>query len=207
MQSVSQRIKRKRKTIDPCLGCRLHRNLCICEMIPTLTLKTKICLVVHRKELKRTTNTGTLAIKSLLNSEMRIRGEENKSALDLSDLLVPNYRTVLFFPSAAAVELNQDFVQQSSLPLQLIVPDGNWRQASKVYSRHPELKNIPQVKISTANNSRHHLRAEHFEEGMSTLQAIAYALGIIEGPEVMNKLLALYNAKLEKTLLGRGVIL
>ncbi|MEK6773364.1 MAG: tRNA-uridine aminocarboxypropyltransferase [Bdellovibrionota bacterium] len=207
MQSVSQRIIRKRKTKDPCVGCGLRHSLCICEMIPTLILKTKICLVVHRKELKRTTNTGALAIKSLLNSEMRIRGEENKSALDLSDLLVPSYRTILFFPSTAAVELNQDFVQQSSLPLQLIVPDGNWRQASKVYSRHPELKNIPQVKISTPNSSRHHLRAEHSAEGMSTLQAIACALGIIEGPEVMNKLLALYHAKLEKTLLGRGVIL
>ena len=40
-------------------------------------------------------------------------------------------------------------------------------------------------------------------EGMATLQAIAYALGVIEGSSVQNELLKLYHLKLEKTLLGR----
>ena len=85
------------------------------------------------------------------------------------------------------------------------MPDGNWRQASKVFGRHPELKSIPKVKISTPNISKSHLRAEHSAEGMATLQAIAYALGVIEGPAVMQALLQLYQAKLEKTLFGRGI--
>jgi hypothetical protein len=39
---------------------------------------------------------------------------------------------------------------------------------------------------------------------MATLQAIAYALGILEGEEVKQKLLELYRHKLEQTLRGRG---
>ena len=161
-------------------------------------------MVIHKKELKRTTNTGRLAIKSLTNSELRIRGDEDRQALDLSDLLVPSYRTFLFFPSDEAVDLDQALVKQSPLPIQLIVPDGNWRQASKVNTRHPELKDIPRVKISTANTSTHHLRAEHSPEGMATLQAIAQALEIIEGTEAVAPLVRLYQAKLRNTLLGRG---
>lgn len=197
-------LDRKRKTKDPCLECGLHKTLCICSLIPRLTLKTRLCLIIHHRELKRTTNTGRLAVKSLTNSEMKVRGEKDKGALDLSDVLIPEYRTLLFFPSEEARELTADLVNESSLPIQLLVPDGNWRQASKVSGRQPELKNIERVKISTPNSANQHLRAEHFAEGMSTLQAIALAYGIIEGPEAETSLLKVYDAKLKKTLLGRG---
>ena len=197
-------LNRKRKTKDPCSGCWLHQDRCICHLIPSLDLKTRICLVIHKKELKRTTNTGQLALKSLVNSEIRIRGESDRKPLDLTDLLIPQYRTLLFFPSDDAAELTPEFVQSSSLPIQLIVPDGNWRQASKVHSRHLELRDVQKVKISAANKSMYHLRTEHFPEGMATLEAIAFALGIIEGAEIKNILLNLYQAKLKNTLLGRG---
>ncbi|WP_415063860.1 tRNA-uridine aminocarboxypropyltransferase [Bdellovibrio sp.] len=199
----TQRIERKRKTKDPCPECFLNRQLCICHAFPHLDLKTRVCLVVHAKELKRTTNTGRLAIKSLTNSEMRVRGA-TKDSLDLSDLLTPNYRTLLFYPSEDALELNKELVEQDSRPIQLIVPDGNWRQASKVHYRHHELKDIPRVMIKTPNTSKLHLRAENTPEGMATLQAIAHALGIIEGESVKQALLVLYNAKLARTLQGRG---
>lgn len=196
---------RKRKTKNPCSKCGLNPDLCLCSEIPSLTLKTKVCLIIHHRELKRTTNTGRLALQSLTNSEMRVRGEKDKGPLDLTDLLVPSYRSILFYPSEDSKELTVEFVNQSPLPIQLIVPDGNWRQASKVASRHPELKNIERVKISEKNTATQHLRVEHFEEGMSTLEAIAKALGIIEGSEVKEALLKLYQLKLSRTLKGRGI--
>jgi len=196
--------KRKRKTKDPCERCQLHRELCLCDDIPTLKFRTRVSLVIHRKELKRTTNTGRLALEALTNSCIRIRGGLDCSRLDLSDLIVPEYRSVLFFPAEDAVELNHEFVSQSSLPIQLIVPDGNWRQASKLQTRHPELASIPRVKISTANCGPFHLRKEHLAEGMSTLQAIARALAIIEGPTAAAPLEKLYHEKLQRTLRGRG---
>lgn len=197
-------LDRKRKTKDPCLECGLHKVLCLCHLIPKLDLKTKLVLVIHHRELKRTSNTGRLALRSLVNSEMRVRGEKDKGALDLSDLLTNNYRTLLFFPSDEARELTSELVAEQNLPIQLIVPDGNWRQASKVSIRHPELKNIERVKISTPNTADKHLRAEHFEEGMSTLQAIAQAFAAIEGDAVGDKLNTLYQEKLTRTLKARG---
>lgn len=181
----------------------MHKDRCICDSIPTLSLKTKISLVIHAKELKRTTNTGRLAIKALTNSEMFIRGAE-KAPLDLSHLLTPNYTTWLFYPSDDAVELDAKLVGTSLLPIQLIVPDGNWRQASKVHYRHHELKDVIRVKISTPNRAPTHLRAETTEAGMATLEAIACALGIIEGEEVKKELMDFFNKKLEGTIEGRG---
>jgi DTW domain-containing protein YfiP len=181
----------------------MHRERCICEFIPFLNIKTKIALIVHAKELKRTTTTGRLALLALPNSEMIIRGQ-NKTPTDLSKLLSPEYRTLVFYPSDDAIELTTEYVNEFRLPIQLIVPDGNWRQASKVHYRHSELAHVPRVMISTPNLSKDHLRAENTEHGMATIQAIAMALGIVEGKEVGERLMNLYLKKLEQTLIGRG---
>ena len=194
----------RKKTKDPCPVCYLTRTLCICGAIPRLDLTTRVCLVIHVNELRRSSNTGRLALRALVNSEMRVRGQ-TREPLDLSDVLTYGYRTFLFYPTADAVELNRELVTQDPTPIQLIVPDGSWRQAGKVYSRHHELKDVLRVKISTPNTAKFHLRAQHKPEGMATLQAIAHALGVIEGELVKERLMKVYDAKLERTLLGRGL--
>ena len=195
---------RQRKTKNPCTRCGLNPILCICDFIPTLDLRTRLLLVVHAKELKRTTNTGKLALEALPNSIMKIRGVINET-LDLSDQLSSEYQSILFYPSADAIELNKEFIKSVTKPIQLIVPDGNWRQASKVHIRHLELKNIPRAMINNTNKAEHHLRAETTSYGMSTLEAIAKALGVIEGPAVEAAMMKLYRAKLNNTLKGRGI--
>lgn len=159
--------------------------------------------MVHVHELKRSSNTGRLALKALVNSEMRVRGN-TREPLDLRDLLNPRYRTFLFYPSDDAVELDNELVARDRTPIQLIVPDGTWRQASKVHSRHHELKDVPRVKIGAPNLSKFHLRAQHRPEGMATLQAVAHALGVIEGDLVKAQLLKLYDLRVERTLRARG---
>jgi DTW domain-containing protein len=156
--------------------------------------------------MSRSSNTGLLAIRALVNSEVRVRGE-HREALDLKELLTGQYRSFLFYPSADAVELDQVLVMQEPTPIQLLVPDGTWRQARKIHSRHPELSDLPRVKISTPNNSIYQLRVQSKPERMATLQAIAHGLGIIEGDSVRAQLMKLYQAKIERTLRGRGILL
>jgi DTW domain-containing protein YfiP len=194
-------LSRKRKTLDPCPTCFLHRERCICDYIPKLNLQTRVSLIIHAKELKRTTNTGRLAVHALSNSEMIIRGQDHHP-LDLSHLLSPDYESYVLYPSEDAIDLEQ---LKPTKPIQLIVSDGNWRQAGKLNTRHPELSHLPRVKISGGNMALYHMRKEHFKEGLSTLEAIALALGAIEGPDVGERLMSLYRAKLGATLIGRGV--
>lgn len=198
------RAQRKRKTKDPCPECFLHKELCICSFFPHLHLKTKLSLVIHAKELKRTTNTGRLAVKCLVNSEMLVRGLPD-SVLDLTKSISPDYENVLFYPSEDAIELTDAWVRKQSKPIHLIVPDGNWRQASKVHIRHKELSHLPRIKFSEVNSDLNFIRAESKAEGMATLQAIAKALGVIEGPAVEQQLMQLYERKLTQTLKSRGV--
>ena len=173
--------------------------------MPRIDLKTKIALVIHHRELSRHSNTGLLAIRALVNSAVRIRGE-GREALDLQELLSPQYRTFLFFPCADAVELDSSLVSRDSRPIQLIVPDGTWRQARKILSRQPELKELPRVKISKPIPAAFQLRAQSRPERMATLQAIAQGLGVIEGEAVRAQLMKLYYTKIERTLICRGIL-
>jgi DTW domain-containing protein YfiP len=189
----------------PCPLCAASRTLCLCDAVPRIELQTKIALIIHHRELSRNSNTGLLALRALVNSEMRIRGE-GREALDLQELLTPHYRSFLFFPSADAVELDRTLVAQERRPIQLIVPDGTWRQAKKILSRHPELKELPRVKISKPDLATFQLRAQSRPERMTTLQAIAHGLGVIEGDPVRAQLMKLYDTKIERTLIARGIL-
>lgn len=199
----------QRKTQDPCPRCFLHRARCLCALIPRLESRTRLTLVIHHREIKRTTNSGLLAVEALVNSEARVRGLPGPTT-DLTDLVAGAYQPLLFFPSEDAAELDakliEDLRRTDPRPFGLIVPDGNWRQASKVAKRHPELRGVPRVKITTPNSSSRHLRAEHLPEGMSTLEAIARAYLVLENENVGRQLLQLYQEKLRRTLLGRGVL-
>lgn len=205
ISSENLKNQRQRKSKDPCEGCGLHKDLCICELIPKLNLKTKLTLVIHKKELKRTTNTGRLAIKSLINSEQKVMGDQ-ESPFELTSILDPDYENLLFYPSEEALELNQSFVQKLTKPIHLIVPDGNWRQASKVHYRNKDLTSLQRVKLNLTNQSEYFLRTESKEIGMATLEAIAMAMGVTEGLEVQKALLKVFDAKLKNTLKGRGIL-
>jgi DTW domain-containing protein YfiP len=170
-------------------------------VIPKLSLKTRLSLIVHAKELKRTTNTGRLAIEALTNSEMFIRGKIGELP-DLSSLISDDYESVVLYPSDDAIDISE---LRATKPVHLIVGDGNWRQAAKINTRYPELNDLKRVKVHRLEAATAHLRKEHFEEGMATLEAIALAFRVLEGEEVGEKLMALYRAKLQATLVGRGV--
>ena len=199
-------MKRQSQPNERCEICGVSAAACLCDVVPRIEVRTKVCLVIHHRELSRSSNTGLLAIRALLNSEVRVRGEK-REALDLKELLTARYRTFLFYPSADAVELNEALVLQDSRPIQLLVPDGTWRQARKINSRHPELRDLPRVKISTPNNSVFQLRVQSKPERMATLQAIAEGLGILEGDRVRAQLMKLYQTKIERTLKARGIML
>src|SRR5215470_16415707 len=115
----------RRRVQESCPVCYMNRLFCICDAMPTLALRTRVCLVIHMNELKKNSNTGRLALRALVNSEMRVRGELGET-LDLSDLLSERYRTFLFYPSKDAAELSENLLREDSRPVQLIVPDGSW---------------------------------------------------------------------------------
>jgi DTW domain-containing protein YfiP len=172
------------------------------ELLP-MTCRTRLLLVIHFAELRRTSNTGNLAYAALENSERVIRGVD-RTGLDLREHLTDGYQPVFLYPADGAVELTPDVACGFDRPVQLIVPDGNWRQASKVHYRHQEVSDVPRVFVRGDTDPKLRVRQETTELGMATLEAIAFAFGVLESPEVEAHLMRLYRSKAERILWSRG---
>lgn len=195
---------------DHCQECRLFRPLCVCgiitEMRPRLAeLPTRVTILMHVREISLPTNTARLAEAALPNSEIRLRGARDLP-MSTEGLVTPERQSILLYPSEEAVELTPEVVARWDRPLNLIVPDGSWRQARKVASREPALHGIPQVKLPPGPPSNYRLRKEPNERSVSTFEAIARALGVIEGPAVQTMLEDLFEMRVERTLWSRGLL-
>ncbi len=186
----------------------MHSSLCVCALVPTLHTRTRLVLVIHRAEDRKPTNTGRLALLAMPNSAMVLRGglrlEERTDALSLDDTTRP----LFLFPHEDAVPLRTlARVEGDDRPVTLIVPDGNWRQASKVRNRVAGLRNVPCVSLPVGAPSTYRLRTEAHAFGLATLEAIARALRVLEGdagPDVEKALLQLFQTMVERTLWSRG---
>jgi DTW domain-containing protein YfiP len=89
----------------------------------------------------------------------------------------------------------------------LIVPDGTWRQANRVRRRVPGLAGIQAVSLTSAQKSNYRLRRTHIGNRLATFEAIALALGILEGPAIEKHLLHVFRAIVDRALWSNGRLL
>lgn len=181
----------------------MHIGNCICPLIPRYELRMRLVLVMHRREYPKVTATGPLALEALANSELRIHGHRDRP-LDFSDLDAMQRRILLLYPAEGAETLCRSFLDQDDRPVTLVVPDGNWRQASKMGRRLPGLEQTQTVRLPDGEKTGWGIRREHLADGLATFEAIARAVGIIESPAAQAGLEKLFRTMVLKTLDGRG---
>jgi DTW domain-containing protein YfiP len=153
---------------------------------------------MHCRETRLSSGTARLARKALRRCEIRVRGEKGVP-LDVSGLLEPGRRALVLFPGADARPLGPELMSELPPPYTLIVPDGSWRQASRCVRRVAELEGLPRVKLPPGPPSEYRLRAQPNPESVCTYEAIARALGVIEGTAVRERLEAFLRLKVLAT--------
>jgi DTW domain-containing protein YfiP len=188
-----------------CEGCLLRRVLCVCDVIPKMSLSTRLIVLMHYRETHLSTNTAKLARVALEDSEIRIRGEKERP-MSNEGLLTPDRQSLYLFPSKDALTLTPELVASFGKPITLIVPDGSWRQAKRVGRREPALASVPHVKLPQGALSTYRLRREPNAESVCTFEAISRAFGVIEGAKVQERLEHLFDVMVERLLWSRGVL-
>ena len=193
----------KRSTAERCEHCRMRLDLCLCPSIPVYDLTTRLVLVMHYRELPKTTATGPLALVTLPNSELRIQGLRDR-ILDFSDLATPERRTLFLYPADEAPVLSRSFLDQDPRPVTLVVPDGNWSQAARMGKRLPGLDHAEKVRLPEGPRTQWGIRHEPHPHGLATFEAIARAYGIIESPDVQAGMEELFHLMVRRTRQGQN---
>lgn len=185
-----------------CARCRLVLCHCLCDLIPRVETRTHVVLILHQMEERKTSNTGLLALRCLPNSTLVIRGTPGHPIEGSRWKQGGDTDTVLLFPHPDARPI--DSWRDHPRPITLVVPDGTWRQAQRVRRRVPGLVHVPCALVTRAAPSAYRLRTTWDPKRLATLESIAEALGVLEGPAVREELLRIFDVMVERSLRVRS---
>jgi DTW domain-containing protein YfiP len=187
--------RRKKFDLDGrCERCLQQIAHCVCSDIPSIQTQTQFLLIRHWKERRKPSNTGRLVDFALPNST-------------LFDYGAPGERwdpTVLSVAEPALLFPDPDAPVCDYRPRTVIVVDGSWPQARKLINKLPGLKTMPRLAIHPPSEQRTRLRNPPLKDGMSTIEAVAAAIDVLEGTERGDPLRTLYDRVVHGATAARG---
>jgi DTW domain-containing protein YfiP len=160
-----------------CWRCRRPRSVCYCGVVEAITTRTRVVILQHPRERDVPINTARIAALCLPNSELHIGvhfAERGELGSTLSDPALP---AILLFPGVGTRDLA---LAAPSPPLTLVVVDGTWWQAEKLFKENPFLQELPRYSLAPKSESRYRIRREPAAHCLSTIEAIAGALSVLE---------------------------
>lgn len=167
---------------ERCPRCLLQRRVCLCAAIPTVATRTRIVIVRHHLERWRSSNSGRLAHFALPNSEIVEHGGDAGTAalpaLDGAWLLFPEGEPTVRAPVPP--------------PRQLVVLDATWSQARRMYRKLAALRGLPILRLPDGDMPAARLREAPSPGRVSTIEAIARALRLLEDDACAAPLEALF---------------
>jgi len=187
----------------PCPACRLQGWLCVCAHVPSVAPRTPLVLIVHVRDLGRTSNTVRLLSLAVRGATVLCHGA-SPTPTDPAAHVPAGTTPVVLFPGHGARPLAPEVVASLPSPPVLVVPDGNWRQASRMVKRLPLLAGAVKVALPQRAFGGTAVRRNHEEHHMSTYEAVAQALGILEGDAIAAPLFEFYRRATDRMLLVRG---
>ncbi len=163
---------------ETCLRCRRPARYCWCAHLTAIETRTRVLLLQHPRERDVPIGTARMASLCLPNSELHVGihwGEHGAVQRALRD---PSRPTALLFPGADARDVTVDPPRED---LTLVVVDGTWTNARKVVQANPTLAALPRLSITPAEPSQYRIRREPAAQCVSTIEALVYVLGALEG--------------------------
>jgi DTW domain-containing protein YfiP len=160
-----------------CSGCSRPSVVCICASLRRISTQTRVVILQHPRESDVAINTARLVELQLERAERHVAiklGEVPALTARLNDAAAP---PILLYPGPDA----RDLAEEPPVgPVTLVVLDGTWWQAKKLFQQNPELALLPRYSLSPSSPSRYRIRREPALHCISTIEAIGEALSLLE---------------------------
>lgn len=164
-----------------CYTCM--RSLCLCSELNPIDNQTHVLILQHRIEKGNHKNTAKLLNLSLKNSTLLIGDnffEELANIEHLNDYL-------LVFPSNETETKSLDLQEINKLNKLkgIILIDGTWKKAKKIYYTHPQLHDLTHLTIIDKIN-QYNIRKSPSKSALSTFEAGYYVLESLQEAKINN---------------------
>jgi len=163
-----------------CQICQAAKSYCICHARPSSSNNVSALLLLSDNEVLKPSNTGRLIADTIADTYafQWNRTEPNPELLKL--LSNPNYYPVILFPEEYVEDNSRLHTNASVLPankkLLLILLDGSWREARRIFRKSPYLNTLPVASITPTQLSQYLLRKSDNENHLSTAEVTGLAL-------------------------------
>jgi DTW domain-containing protein len=159
-----------------CEGCGRPPLVCICADLVTVVPQTKVIVLQHPREADNAIGTAWM-VERCFGAE-RIVGVELEGdprfVAALGDVTAP---AILLSPGPSAIDLR---ASPPRGPVTLVVIDGTWSQAKKLFRVNPSLARLPRYAFEPARPSNYRIRREPADHCVSTIEATVAALSLLE---------------------------
>ena len=162
---------------EMCWDCRRPKRVCYCAAVRPIETRTRVVILQHPRESDVPINTARIAELSLSNSTLHVGIDFSSDGALLKALGDPAAPPVLLYPSEDAKDLA---LEPPSGPVTLVVIDGTWWQASKLFKQNPFLQVLPRYGLAPSEESRYRIRREPAAHCLSTIEALEAALVVLE---------------------------
>jgi DTW domain-containing protein YfiP len=157
-----------------CLRCLRPTEFCVCAELRPVPSATRVVLLQHPREARLAICSAWLTRLALENAELHrgVRFGDHPRVGEVA--AAPG--TALLYPGPEATPAHL-----ATPPAALVVIDGTWPQSERMLRDNPALASLPRIALAPARASGYGgLRREPAPGRLSTLEAVALALGALE---------------------------
>lgn len=174
-----------------CKQCNRAQAACLCHTIQPIDNQLPLVILQHPSEVKHAKGSAKIVELSLTKCDILV-GEDFSDDAEFNALFVPKppqklAKLLLLYPNEQAMS-PQDFstfVAQSTTTdlcdYRVIVIDGSWKKAYKIFCLNPRLAKIPSIGIDANFESNYKIRKSSRKDSLSTLEACHALLTQVEG--------------------------
>lgn len=182
-----------------CSKCGFILARCLCDTLLPIMNQTQMIILQHPSESKHALNTVALMQKSFTNIKVFI-GEDFSEHVELNALIDSHKTSIgLLYPNEASSLLND---KRDVSITHLILIDGTWKKAQKIYILSKNLQTLPCYKLNIMSKGQYTIRSTDIENGLSTLEASISALNTLEADldtsSLMNSFKKMIDFQIEK---------
>ncbi len=175
-----QQTKPKSAMSRYCQQCGKTQTLCVCQQCRKHDTKTKVIILQHPDEVKRPLGTAVIAKLCLKQCTLYV-GEDFSKHQQLNDAIAQHKGQIaVLFPSEHAQPAKQWRETHCKQAKLIIVLDGTWRKAFKMWQLSTNLHALVQLALPEDLKGQYRLRKAPNDNALSTVESIAELLRITE---------------------------
>ena len=155
-----------------CPRCKRPEHYCYCSDLTKESGSVDIVILQHPKEVKHPMNTARIAELGLTNCTI-FTGEDFSQNQELKNIL-SSKKCFLLFPGPNAINSKEQIAQEK--PEVVIILDGTWKKARRIYYCNPFLQSLPALCIEHDQQSSYRIRKTPNKSSLSTIEAAVILL-------------------------------